>query len=156
MDTSELQAAFDTLTTTVERGGFGRPPDPSAWTAEQVLAHLIATNRGFTSLGAALLAGRAVDYDNAGGTPREHLDAIVDAAGGWDGLLASLRQSCAELVGLAGRMDDASARRTIQTVIRDGGTVIVDRPGSLEGLVTGHTAIHLPLHLAQLEALRAD
>ena len=155
MDTNQLETGLDAFVATLEAGGFAPAAGTAEWGAEHAAAHVIAANRSFTALAADLLAGGRPSYDNRPTTERTHLEAIVAAAASWEGLLAELRRSVAELVAVAGRTDEEAAARPVPFVIRDGGAVVASGDGSLADLVNGHGTFHLDRHRRQLEELRA-
>ena len=136
-------------------GDFPAPESAEDWPAELVLAHVIATQRSFTTLGGELLLGSDVAYDNRIAVSRPYLEAIATARGDLETLRDELRRSSAELVAVAGRVAASRATMPFPCRIHDGGTVVVDGPMSYAGLLEGHARDHLPLHARQLDTLRA-
>ena len=153
IDTSPLLAAQNRLLEAAA-GDFVTPAQGAGWPAEVVLAHLIATERSFTALGAELLLGGAVAYDNGVAISRPYLDAVAAARGGLGALRAELRRTTAELVAVADRMSAAVATTPFPCRIHDGETLVLDGAMSFADLLQGHARDHVPLHLRQLDTLR--
>ncbi len=63
MDTTALRTVYRDFLAVAERGGFDRP-QPGEWTAEQLLAHIVATDTGITAVALAVAAGQRPTYDN--------------------------------------------------------------------------------------------
>ena len=154
MDTTTLEGAYRDLLTAARDGGFRAPADQGAWTAEQVLAHVVATDRLLIGVTAELLAGGSPTYDNAVATRTPYLDALGRAAGGWDALVATVRATGLELVYLARELHDSAAATPVPTRIVDGDTVRVEAPMPWSGVLNTHAEVHLPEHRAQLDGLR--
>jgi uncharacterized protein len=155
IDTSSLHAAQSGLLDAAA-GDFLAPVHDDTWPAEIVLAHVIATERTFTALGAELLLGRDVAYDNQVAISRPYLDAIADARRDLEALRAELRRGGAELVAVADRVGAAVATTSFPCRIHDGETLVLDGAMSFADLLQGHARDHLPLHLRQLDTLRRE
>lgn len=154
MDTTALEGAYRELLGTAREGGFRPPGDAAAWTAEQVLAHVVATDRLLLGVTAAVLAGGSPSYGNAATQHAPYLDAIARAAGGWDGLVATVRATGLELVYLLRELGDGEAATPVPTRIIDGDTVRVEAPMPWSGVLNTHAEVDLPSWRGRLEALR--
>lgn len=170
MDTIELEQAYRALFAVCDRGaadGFRPPADVAGWTAEHILAHIVAADRLLLAITAATLDGASQRpaYDDATTTVRPALDVLARAAGGIEDLAATVRQTARELVLLVRRVADDGARRPVQVrlVGCTSGEVGAARgvPGvrgldgavPWSGLLATHAQVHLPDHTAELASL---
>ncbi|QBI20598.1 hypothetical protein ER308_14210 [Egibacter rhizosphaerae] len=154
MDTSALETGYRELLETARAGGFGEPGGDGSWTADRVLAHVVASARLLGVTTAEVGAGTGPTYDNAPTTREAYLDAIARAAGGWDGLLSAARAAGLELVYVVRALGEDAAASPVPTRIVDGDTVRVEAPMPWSGVLNTHAEVHLPEHRARLEALR--
>lgn len=155
MDTATLEAAYRRLIDLARPGGFRAPADSSDWSAELVLAHVVATDRMLSATTAEVLAGgEHARYDNRPATREAYLLEIGRAAADWDGLVSVARQCGLELVMLARRLTEAQAATPVPTCICDGDEVRIDAPMPWSGVLHTHAEVHLPGHIERLEALR--
>ena len=76
----------------------GFSPAPGEWSARQVLAHLIHSERGFLANIDDLVGGFERNIDEFGGNSTVHLDATVTAYGSIDAMLLELKQLADESV----------------------------------------------------------
>jgi hypothetical protein len=150
MDTTALHTAYRDFLAVTDRGGFD-PPPLGEWTAEQLLAHMIATDTGITAIALAVAAGQRPTYDN-----RYALDGwnLARLAGRPLPELANRVRCRGELLcHVAEDLDDAELRVPVHCLILSGCTVMADGPMPLGELIDGIGAVHLPRHAAQLAAL---
>jgi hypothetical protein len=120
VDTTEIRATYQALEAAAAAGAF-QPRDASEWPTEKIIAHAIATNQTLNRLGIELLDGEETSYEGGTLSVRDAwLDAIVEGAGDFDGLIAYLRHSYSELLALASRFDDEAANRKFHGRIFDG------------------------------------
>jgi hypothetical protein len=153
MDTSSLRQAYESFLETAAVGDFGPPAHDGDWTADLVVAHVIANDRLISAHLAEALAGREPRYDNRPVNRLPYLRAIVDAARDWIGLVESARRTSAEVLTLAGMLEGPALTRPMHTRIEDGGELRVDEPVPLAGFLAAQTRRHLPSHTEQLGAL---
>lgn len=153
MDTNELEKAYRELLDVGRQGGFGAPPE-GEWGAEMVLAHVAVNDRLLAAATAAVLDGRPAPYDNTASASEPLLEALAQAAGDWDGLLAEVRRCGLALVALTRQLDDAQAATPVETRIIDGGQVRVEAPLPWSGVLVTHAQVHLLEHAEQLRSLR--
>lgn len=154
MKTDDLRAAYDRFLDAAREPGFSPAPD-GEWSADLVLAHVIVGDRLIAEATAAVLAGRKPQFDNRASQSEPYLRAVVEAAGDWDGLVEGVRRGARELVAVAERTSDEQAATEISVYIVSGDEVVVDGPRPLAFLLQGPAAVHLPIHIGQLAALRA-
>lgn len=152
-DTTALESAYRTLLDLLRGTSFRPPADAAEWDADLVLAHLVANDRLLATTTAALLSGDDAGYDNASASREVALHALGRAAGGWDGLVATVRQTGLELVLLARQLDAGGLVRAVPTRIVEGGAVRVDAAVPWSGVLNTHAEVHLPAHIDQLRAL---
>lgn len=152
MESGELRRVYDEVLAEVDGGGFGEPADGEL-SAEQIVAHLAANDELMSEATEAVLAGSPFAYYDLETIHRPQLDALVSECGGLDGLAALLRATSQKLCTLADRLGPA-AETPVDTVLREGPDLDVDESLPWGRALDLHTRIHLPMHLAQLRALR--
>ena len=79
-------------------------PAPGAWSAREVLAHLIHSERGWHNWMADMVNGHEPWYDEWGGNVQAHIDATVATYPAVDQLLEELRRLNAETVAFVGNL----------------------------------------------------
>jgi hypothetical protein len=152
MDSAELRRAYDEVLAEVDAGGFAPPPDGDL-TAEQIVAHLAANDELLSEATEAVLAGSPFAYYDLETIHRPQLDALVAECGGLDALATLLRATSQKLCVLADRLGPA-ADTPVDTVLREGFDLDVDDSLPWGRVLDLHGRVHLPMHLAQLRALR--
>ena len=151
MDVEALRSAYDRfLDTARDRRGTSVPD--GEWSPELVLAHVIVGDRMIAETAALVLSGGEARYDNRPSQSRPYLEAVVAAAGSWDGLLAGVRQAADELIAIAGRLEPEHARVMVPTYVIDHDRAVIDGPAPLEQLVMVPAMIHLSGHSEQLKS----
>jgi len=159
MDTSELEAAYrPVLELAARAAGPGQGPaspddDAKAWGPDDVLAHLIVNDRLLARAVRSVLEGTAEPYDNLDAIELAELRALARDLGDTAALIGELEGSSRELVGLAGRLDEAQAAIPVPVRILDGDQLIVDNPLPVSRLLAIQARRHLPMHQAQLSEL---
>jgi hypothetical protein len=159
MDTSELEAAYrPVLELAARAAGPGQGPaspddDAKAWGPDDVLAHLIVNDRLLARAVRSVLEGTAEPYDNLDAIELAELRALAGDLGDTAALIGELEGSSRELVGLAGRLDEAQAAIPVPVRILDGDQLIVDNPLPVSRLLAIQARRHLPMHQAQLSEL---
>lgn len=151
MDTTALRAAYREFLAIADRGGFDRPP-PGEWSAEELLAHIVATDTGITAIALSVAAGQRPTYDNRYALDGWNL-ARIAAARSLPDLADRVRRRAALLCQVAEDLDDAELAVPVHCLILSGCTVMADAAMPLGDLVNGIGAVHLPGHAAQLAAL---
>jgi hypothetical protein len=154
MNTDEIRATYDGLAAAAAVGAFSSN-EPGEWPTEKIVAHAIATNHTLIRVGIELLSGRSPSYE--GGTisvEDSWLEAIIEGAGDFAGLVGYVRHSVGELLALAGRFDESTGNRTFHGTIYDGkGNVLLDREMSFSDIITRYLVGHMRDHTKQIEAL---
>lgn len=154
METSSLQTAYAAFLEAAS-SRFVKPADSAKWSAELIVAHIIAIDQLLAATVSELLAGRAPQMDNRPAIREPHLRAIAAAAGDLTGLIALARQSSAVVCTLVKEVDAATADRPFPVRFQSGEDVLVDQPLSLATLIEVQAHQHLPGHMRQLQALTA-
>ena len=152
MDTGELEAAYRELLDAARAGGFRAGDEGTS--PEHVLARVVATDRLLAATTAAVVSGRPSAYDDSVGSETAYLDAIVRAAGDWDGLVAEVRRCGLELVLLVRALDEAGASTPVHTRLVSGGELRMESPMPWSGVIATHAQVDLPAHMRALVALR--
>lgn len=154
MDTGALEEGYKRLLDVARDGGFGRPSETEAWTAERVLAHVVVSDRLLAHVTAELLADAQPTYTNEPATRLVLLDEVARASDGLDGLIAEARRGGLVLVRLTRQLDDARAAAAVPTCIVEGDVTRMNTPMPWAGVLNTHAEVHLPDRAARLEALR--
>ena len=152
-----LAGAYDAFFAEALAGPFGEAAD-GGWNAAQVVAHVAVNDDGMAAMCRALVRGGPVStFENEAANDRAVLDATVAGAGGrLDALVALGRARAAVLCLLLDRLDDEQLATPVPVRLVDDGLVVLDRAVPWGPFATGTQAsFHLPLHTAQLRALRA-
>ncbi len=152
MDTTELEAAYRALLDVARAGGFAAPAEEDGWSAELLLAAVVATDRLLAAATAEVLAGAPTRYDNGPATREPYLRAIARAAGDLDGLVAEARRCGLELVLLARELGDA-ATTPVDVRLLDGDEVRLAAPMPWSGMLATHAEVHLRERCEALAAL---
>lgn len=152
VDAAALRRAYEAVLAEVDTGGFG-PPGDGELGADQIVAHLAANDELMSEATEAVLAGSPFAYYDLETIHRPQLDALVAECGGLDGLGTLLRATSQKLCTLAERLGPA-AETSVDTVLREGFDLDVDESLPWGRVLDLHTRVHLPMHLAQLRALR--
>jgi len=132
-------------------GGFRAPE--SGWTAELVLAHLLATTENFLAVGGGVHRGERPDCGDPEVVADDVLARRVADAGGLAGLSALLEERAGQLTAHAESLTDAEAATPVRFTVYHEGRQLVDEPRAWGKILAGHASFHLPLHEKQLEAL---
>jgi hypothetical protein len=151
MDVTALRSAYDRFFDTARDLGGTRPP-AGEWTPEQVLAHLIVTDRMIASTAAQVIACGEARFDSRVTQSVPYLEAIAAVAGSWDGLLAEALQAAEELMAVAALIEPEHARVMIPSYVVDHGHPVIDGPAPLEQLVMVPAMLHLSGHADQLKS----
>ena len=151
MDITALESAYDQFLDVAHALGDGTPPE-GEWSPEQVLAHVIVSDRMIAETAARVLAGGQPRFDNRASQSAPYLDAVARVAGSWDGLLAGVRQAGNELMATVALIEPEHARVTVPTFVMDHERILIDGPAPLEQLVMIPAMIHLAGHAEQLKS----
>ncbi|GIJ33275.1 DinB family protein [Micromonospora sediminimaris] len=152
MEVDGLRRAYDAVLAEVDAGGFG-PPPPDRYSAEQVVAHLVASDELMREATEAVLAGSPYAFYDLDEVHRPELDELAAECGGLDGLAARLRATSDQLVALVAQLG-AAADTPVETHLREGFELVIDEPLPWGRTIDLHTRVHLPRHLNELRALR--
>lgn len=152
METADLRRAYDVLLAEADGGGFGPPPE-GEWTAEQVVAHVAANDELMTEATEAVIAGSPWVCYNHNIIHRTQLDALVAECGGLPGLTRLLRGTSRRLCDLTEQLGGRSST-LVDTHLHDGFELRIDEQLPWGRTLDIHGRLHLPVHTAQLRALR--
>lgn len=152
MRTADLRQAYRNLLDEIDVGDFG-PPPPGELTAEELVAHLAASDELLTSATEAVLAGSPTAYYDLDTVHRPQLKAMIAEYGGLAGLATLLRATSQRLCGLVDRLGPAG-QTPVRSRIREGTDLVVDDLLPWERVLDIHGRVHLPRHTAQLRKLR--
>jgi hypothetical protein len=116
---------------------------------------VIVADRLIAGAMAQVLAGSGANFDSTATHSLPYLEAIIDAAGDWEGLVDAARRCGAELAATMERIGPAQAASVVQTHSYDADGNAIDRAIELAELVTAAVSDHLPGHIQQLESYAA-
>lgn len=154
MDASALRAAYagflDAASAVREV-----PVDGDEWRPELVLAHVIVADRLVAGAAARVLAGGEVTFDSRACQSQPYLEAIVEAAGDWDGLVEAVRRGGAELAATIERIGPEHGASVVRARFLNADGIAVDSPVKLSELVRAAVSDHLPGHTQQLDSYRS-
>jgi hypothetical protein len=136
------------------RAAHGAPAVGDEWRPELVLAHVIVADRLVAGAAARVLADGEATFDSRACHSEPYLEAIVEAAGDWDGLVEAVRRGGAELAATVERIEPEHAASVVQARYSNADGIAVDSPVKLAELVTAAVSDHLPGHTEQLESYR--
>jgi hypothetical protein len=151
MDVTALRSAYDRFIDAARDLRGAEVPD-GEWSPEQVLAHLIVTDRMIAATAGQVLAYGEARFDSRATQSVPYLEAVVAVAGSWDGLLAEVRRGADELLAVAARIEPEHARVMVPSYVVDHGHAIVDGPAPLEQLLMVPAVMHLSGHADQLKS----
>jgi hypothetical protein len=154
MKTEDLRSAYADFLAAAQPGRFASPDDGS-WSAEMVLAHVVVGDRLIAEAAGRVMAGTTPSFDNLASQSEPYLQSIVEAAGGWDGLVAAVKRGGEELLALARRMTEEQASTPIAAKIVSGDAVVLDATVPVASLIRVPADMHLRMHMQQLAALAA-
>jgi hypothetical protein len=151
MLTEELRRSYADFVAAARAGRYV-PPD-HGWSAEMVLAHVIVGDRLIAQAAGQVMAGQTPAFDNLASQSEPLLQAVVAAAGSWDGLVAEVERAAEELIQVAARMSEEQAARPIASKVVSDGSVVFDATAPLAMLMRVPIDMHLRGHLQQLADL---
>lgn len=153
MDTRALEATLRNVRATAPVREAGEAGSDNDWGQVQVLAHLIAANRGVSELVARVMAGaESAPFTNRGAFQRPYLDAIVRAAGP-TGVLGEFERSGQELLNICAALDDSALQVEIETAFWEGDEIVFEGRMPLSQLLNTIVPGHLEGHAQQLANL---
>jgi hypothetical protein len=150
MDTTALRAAYHDFLAIAANGRFERPP-AGEWTAEQLLAHVVATDTGIAAVALSVAAGQRPSYDNRYALDGWNLARLASRR--VPELAGRVRRRGELLCQIAEGLDDADLHVRVHCLILSGCSVMADGPMPLSELINGLAAAHLPGHTEQLASL---
>ena len=121
-----------------------------SWSPKMVLAHVVVGDRLIAEAAACVMAGLPTSYNNLASQSVPYLQSVVEAVGGWSGLLASVQQTGAELVALAEQLTEEQAATPILVKIVSDNAVVIDATVPLSNLILAPSDVHLRMHTHQL------
>ena len=155
IDILALEEAYRELLEVARGGPFRPPAEAGDWPAELVLAHVATNDRLLAATTALVLAGSPARYDNAAASVEAGLHALARAAGDFDGLVATARQTGLELVLLLRQLTPEQSATAVSTRIMDGEDVRLDGTIPWSGVINTHAEVHLRSHIDRLRELQA-
>lgn len=150
-NTADMREEYGAVVDLARRGGFRAPE--SGWTAELVVAHLLATTENFLAVGDGVKRGGRPDCGDPEIVADEVLARRAQASGGLAGLAGQLAEAGERLAVHADSLSDAEAATQVRFTVYHDGRQLVDEPRAWGRILAGQTSFHVPLHRKQLEAL---
>jgi hypothetical protein len=153
-DPAEMRQSYAAVLDLARRGGFQAPE--SGWTADLVLAHLLATTETFEAVGAGVKLGERPECGNPDVVDERCLARRSAELGGVEGLWEQLEAASARLVAHAESLTDAETRAEVRFIVFHDGRLLADEMRAWGKILAGHASFHLPLHRDQLRALAGE
>jgi len=150
-NTADMREQYGAVVDMARQGGF-HPPE-NGWTAELVVAHLLATTENFLAVGDGVKRGERPDCGDPEVVADDTLARRASQSGGLAGLSAQLAEAGERLAAHADSLSDAEAATPVRFTVYHEGRQLVDEPRAWGKILAGQTSFHLPLHRKQLEAL---
>lgn len=150
-DVAAMRNGFTDLAALARQGAFRAPE--SGWTAEQVLAHVLAATELFVEVGEGVRRGAAPECADPHVVADEVLARRARELGGLPGLARELEAAGARLAAQAESLTDAEAATEVRFRVWHDGREIADEMRAFGTILAGHASFHLPLHRNQLAAL---
>ncbi len=154
MDTTTLRNAYRDFLTVAQGGKFTAPP-AGEWTAEQLLAHIVAADTGITSIALGVASGQRPSYDNRYSLDAWNLARLIDQSHDLAGLVELVHRRGQLLCDVAEQLTASELDTPVHCLILSGCQVMADTAQPLGRLIQGVAAVHLPRHADQLAGLRA-
>jgi hypothetical protein len=159
VDTTALHDAYrgllEAAATVAGSRTTGAPP-AGEWSADQVLGHIALVDAATLAAACSIAAGVNATFDNRTSLDPWTIGRVIALAGGSTGLCERIRRQGDALCALGAGLSEAELDTAVPTLLLSAGTVLVDQPVPLRGLVAGLGEDHLPRHAAQLLALLGD
>lgn len=156
VDTSALRDAYASFFAEAETGSFG-PPAPGEWSAEQVVAHVALNDAAMVAVCQALVHGGDLRFENDVCQDLAVLEAYIEAATDFAGLIARGRTVSQLVLRSLERLSPEQLNTDVHCRLRHYDDVMVDAPRPWEAVaVDTQTAMHLPAHTQQLRDLRSN
>ncbi|MFX0594288.1 hypothetical protein [Melissospora conviva] len=154
MESDTLRRAYDLLFAEIDAGGFAAaPPGDGHLSAEEIVAHLVINDELMIEASEAVLVGSNwADYD-LDAVHRPQLAEMVRRCAGFPGLTTAFHATSDRLCSLATCLG-AAAGTPVHTHLEEGLELSVDEALPWGRVLDLHGRVHLPMHLAQLRALR--
>lgn len=150
-DVDLMRQNFAAVLDLARRGGFQTPE--SGWTAEMVVAHVLAATETFLAVGEGVKRGEQPECGDPDVTADELLARRAAEVGGLSGLSRRLEAASERLVAQAESLTEGEARTKVRFVVWHEGRQLADEMRAFGSILAGHASFHLPLHIDQLKAL---
>lgn len=147
---ASIEAAYTPFIASLRAASFTVPDE--GWPAELIGAHVAMNNDLIAALAESVAAGEEPSYDNEVGVDDEALRSFVEASGGLAGVADAVERSAVRLAAAYDALGERSGT-LVPVVIRDGGSIVADRPMAVGAFCEGNASFHLDLHRRQLDAL---
>ncbi|MFD9353392.1 hypothetical protein [Streptomyces sp. NPDC060031] len=154
MDTTALRSAYDTLLEVAALPGLGDAAD-GGWNADRILAHLLSVDASIAAAALGVVSGSRPAFDNRISLDAWNLDRIIAEHSGRADLIDHVRRQAAVLCDIADQLRAEAASTLVPSLILSNGSLVLDQPIPLAGLIDGLAEDHVPKHAQQLLALRA-
>ncbi|MDQ1724585.1 MAG: hypothetical protein QOG52_1613 [Frankiaceae bacterium] len=153
MDTTALRAAYEHLLDVAASPDLGEAAD-GGWNADQLLAHLLSVDAAIAAVALGVVAGSRPTFDNRVSLDRSNLARIVAEHVDRAALIGSVRRTADILCDVTDELSDADAQVLVPSFLISNDVVALDQPLTLESLIDGLAADHVPRHSQQLLELR--
>lgn len=154
MDTTPLHHAYLDFLAVAQDGTFAAPP-AGEWSAEQLLAHIVAVDTDITAVALGVASGQRPTYDNRYSLDAWNLARLTEQSHDLAGLVELVGRRGQLLCDVAEQLTPSDLDTPVHCLILSGCDVMIDSAQPLGRLIHGVAAVHLPRHADQLTGLRA-
>ncbi len=154
MDSTAFRQAYEELLQAAARPDLG-DADDGGWNADQILAHVLSVDAAVAAVALGIVSGARPTFDNRASLDPWNLARIVDEHSGRAELIGRVRRQASTLADLAEELSPAAIEVLVPSLMLSNGTLVLDQPVPLGGLIDGLTGDHVPVHTRQLLDLGA-
>jgi hypothetical protein len=155
MDTTALRSAYETLLETAALPDLGDAHD-GGWNADHVLAHLLSVDATISAVALGVVSGSRPTFDNRICLDPWNLERIIAEHSGRAELIEHVRAQAGVLCDIADQLGPEAAAVLVPTFLMSNGTLVLDQPVPLAGLINGLAEDHVPRHAQQLRSTGAQ
>lgn len=152
MDTTVLRQAYRDFLAVAGATSFARPPD-GEWSAQQLLAHIVAADTGIAAIALGVGSGQRPTYDNRYSLDIWNLERLMDQTPDLPEMVDLVCQRGELLCQVAEQLSESEQAAPVHCLILSGCRLIADTAQPLGQLIQGVAAVHLPRHASQLTCL---
>ena len=149
----DLRTAQERFIATAAEAGEGEDAD-GGWNADEVIAHVSLNDAAMIAVAQALVHGHDVRFENNTCQDRHVLGRWIDAAGSRDELVRRCAAMGTAARAAFARLSPEQRSAEVHCRLSHDGEIVLDAPRPWQAIALhAQSDMHLPAHVAQLEAL---